>query len=50
MGHLLVLLQYDWPNEESLFTEIIERIKQHGSFSYPIFFNYIISNMGLLRF
>lgn len=42
IGHALVLMQIDWPQEASVFTTIIERIVNRGSFSYPLFQAYII--------
>ncbi len=42
MGHMLVLMQYDWPKEENLFFEVIKKIKKEGAFAYPIFFHYIV--------
>ncbi|XP_072034018.1 integrator complex subunit 10-like [Amphiura filiformis] len=42
LGHMLVLMQYDWPKEENLFFEVIKRIKKEGEFAYPIFFNYVV--------
>uniref|UniRef100_T1J3C9 Integrator complex subunit 10 n=1 Tax=Strigamia maritima TaxID=126957 RepID=T1J3C9_STRMM len=42
LGHLLVLLQYEWPATESVFLQVIEKIKAQGAFSYNLFFNYII--------
>ncbi|XP_022111928.1 integrator complex subunit 10-like isoform X2 [Acanthaster planci] len=48
LGHMLVLMQYDWPKEEVLFQELIKKLKRQGSFSYPIFFQYII-NIDMLE-
>ena len=42
-GHLLVLLQYDWPKYEETFSLVRDRIKRQGSFKYNLFFNYVIS-------
>ena len=42
LGHMIVLLQHDWPKREKAFTEVIERIIKQGGLKYPIFFNYVI--------
>ena len=41
-GHLVVLLQYDWPNNSILLEEVIDKIKRQGQFSYPLFVTYVI--------
>ncbi|KAK7114581.1 integrator complex subunit 10-like [Littorina saxatilis] len=41
LAHLIILLQYDWPQQEHLFSAIIRRIQQQGSFTYNMFFSYI---------
>ena len=41
LAHLLILLQYDWPQQEQIFMAIIRRIQQQGSFTYNMFFSYI---------
>ncbi|CAN7980092.1 unnamed protein product [Ixodes pacificus] len=43
LGHLIVMTQYDWPEEEQLFLKLLEIIKKQGSFCYGLFFNYIIN-------
>ncbi|XP_060581049.1 integrator complex subunit 10-like [Ruditapes philippinarum] len=48
LGHTLVLLQYDWPNHATLFSQIIKKIQKQGSFSFNLFFNYII-NVDILE-
>ena len=42
-GHLIVLLQYDWPKHESVFLQILDKIRSQKAFVYNVFFNYIIS-------
>jgi len=42
IGHALVLIQIDWPQEANLLTTITERILNRGSFIYPLFQSYII--------
>lgn len=42
IGHALVLMQIDWPQEASILTIITERILNRGSFTYPLFQGYII--------
>lgn len=48
LGHLIVLLQYDWPKHESLFTQVIKKIQKQGSFNYNLFFSYMI-NIDILE-
>ncbi|CAH1277441.1 INTS10, partial [Branchiostoma lanceolatum] len=48
LGHLVVMLQYDWPSQEELFIKAVEKIVQQGSFTYNIFFNYVI-NIDMLE-
>jgi len=43
LGHMIVLLQYDWPRYEDLFGDCLNKIRKQGSFTYNIFFNYVIS-------
>lgn len=43
LGHMIVLLQYDWPINVHLFEEIFSIIKQNHTFCYPIFVDYIIN-------
>lgn len=42
IGHALVLMQIDWPQESSTLSAITERITNRGSFSYPLFQAYVI--------
>ncbi|XP_053986860.1 integrator complex subunit 10 isoform X2 [Hylaeus anthracinus] len=42
IGHALVLMQIDWPQEASTLSTITERIINRGSFTYPLFQAYII--------
>ena len=42
LGHMLVLLQYDWPRYEPLLAEVVDKIKRQSSFTYNLFFNHII--------
>ena len=50
LGHMLVLMQYDWPKEENLFFDVMKRIKKEGEFSYPLFFHYIVCILFVLLF
>lgn len=50
LGHLIVLLQYDWPQEESLFLQCVDVIKKQGNFCYGLFFNYVINSDILEEF
>ncbi|KAG7202000.1 hypothetical protein KM043_004689 [Ampulex compressa] len=42
IGHALVLMQIDWPQEASVLSSITERIINRGSFAYPLFQAYVI--------
>ncbi|XP_066576646.1 integrator complex subunit 10 isoform X2 [Amia ocellicauda] len=48
LGHVVVLLQHDWPQGECLFLKAIEKICQQGSFQYENFFNYV-TNIDMLE-
>ncbi|KAM9331430.1 integrator complex subunit 10 isoform 3-T3 [Gastrophryne carolinensis] len=48
LGHLIVLLQHDWPKGENLFLKAIGKICQQGNFQYENFFNYI-TNIDMLE-
>lgn len=41
-GHILVLMQLGWPQEESVFMHVMEIIRQKGEFHYHFFSTYII--------
>lgn len=43
LGHVVVLLQHDWPQGETLFLKAVDKICQQGSFQYENFFNYVTS-------
>ncbi|KAI0219373.1 Integrator complex subunit 10 [Lamellibrachia satsuma] len=45
---MIVLLQYDWPRYEDLFGDCLNKIRKQGSFTYNIFFNYVI-NIDILE-
>ena len=47
LAHLIILLQYDWPQQEHIFMEIIRRIQQQGSFTYNMFFSYIFGILSV---
>ncbi|XP_067014792.1 integrator complex subunit 10 [Anabrus simplex] len=48
IGHMITLLQLDWPLEEELFNKLMERIRQKGSFSYTPFASYVV-NVDILE-
>ncbi|XP_043469716.1 integrator complex subunit 10 [Leptopilina heterotoma] len=48
IGHALVLMQIDWPQESEILSTITERIRTRGSFCYPLFQAYII-NVDILE-
>ncbi|XP_075992271.1 integrator complex subunit 10 [Anticarsia gemmatalis] len=41
-GHMLVLMQLGWPQEEAIFIHILDMIRQKGVFHYHLFSSYII--------
>lgn len=43
LGHVIVLLQHEWPRGENLFLKAINKICQQGNFQYENFFNYVTS-------
>ncbi|XP_072351751.1 integrator complex subunit 10 isoform X1 [Scyliorhinus torazame] len=48
LGHVIVLLQLDWPRGENLFLKAVNKICQQGSFQYENFFNYV-TNIDMLE-
>ncbi|RXM27059.1 Integrator complex subunit 10 [Acipenser ruthenus] len=48
LGHVIVLLQHDWPRGESLFLKAVDKICQEGNFQYENFFNYV-TNIDMLE-
>lgn len=48
LGHMIVLLQYDWPKHYSTFSKAIHAIQSRRMFTYNIFFNYVI-NIDILE-
>jgi integrator complex subunit 10 len=48
LGHCLVLLQLDWPQEQELANHLLKQVHQAQRFSYPLFTRYII-NVDLLE-
>ncbi|XP_077079725.1 integrator complex subunit 10 isoform X3 [Siphateles boraxobius] len=48
LGHVIVLLQHDWPQGENLFLKAVDKICQQGSFQYENFFNYV-TNIDMLE-
>ena len=49
LGHVVVLLQHDWPQGESLFLKALDKIIQQASFQYENFFNYVTSILPLQK-
>lgn len=47
IGHLIVLLQYDWPREEGTFYELLEKIRDNRGLKYRVFFDYVNSILWL---
>ncbi|VEN62748.1 unnamed protein product [Callosobruchus maculatus] len=43
IGHIFVLIQLDWPQEEDMLPPLLEQIHQHKSFQYHFFQSYIIN-------
>uniref|UniRef100_A0A8C3XWX3 Integrator complex subunit 10 n=1 Tax=Chelydra serpentina TaxID=8475 RepID=A0A8C3XWX3_CHESE len=48
LGHVIVLLQHEWPKGENLFLKAINKICQQGNFQYENFFNYV-TNIDMLE-
>ncbi|KAM8940412.1 integrator complex subunit 10 isoform 2-T2 [Pelodytes ibericus] len=48
LGHVIVLLQHEWPKGENLFLKAIGKICQQGNFQYENFFNYV-TNIDMLE-
>ncbi|XP_029296800.1 LOW QUALITY PROTEIN: integrator complex subunit 10 [Cottoperca gobio] len=48
LGHVVVLLQHDWPQGEILFLKAVDKICQQGGFQYENFFNYV-TNIDMLE-
>uniref|UniRef100_A0A8V0XVY1 Integrator complex subunit 10 n=1 Tax=Gallus gallus TaxID=9031 RepID=A0A8V0XVY1_CHICK len=48
LGHVIVLLQHEWPRGENLFLKAINKICQQGNFQYENFFNYV-TNIDMLE-
>lgn len=48
LGHVVVLLQLDWPSGEMMFLKAVDKICQQGSFQYENFFNYV-TNIDMLE-
>ncbi|XP_014342362.1 integrator complex subunit 10 isoform X1 [Latimeria chalumnae] len=48
LGHVIVLLQHDWPKGENLFLKAVDKICQQGNFQYENFFNYV-TNIDMLE-
>ncbi len=42
LGQLLVLVQYQWPQQEDMFASIITTIQKRRKFNFPDFFKYVI--------
>jgi len=43
LGHMTVLMQYDWPKYEAQFCDVVRAIALRRKFSYNLFFTYVIS-------
>uniref|UniRef100_A0A8D0MBY1 Integrator complex subunit 10 n=1 Tax=Sus scrofa TaxID=9823 RepID=A0A8D0MBY1_PIG len=48
LGHVIVLLQQEWPRGEALFLKAVNKICQQGNFQYENFFNYV-TNIDMLE-
>ncbi|CAI5789711.1 integrator complex subunit 10 isoform X1 [Podarcis lilfordi] len=48
LGHVIVLLQQEWPRGENLFLKAINKICLQGNFQYENFFNYV-TNIDMLE-
>ena len=43
LGHMTVLMQYDWPKYETQFCDLVRAITERRKFTYDLFFTYVIS-------
>ena len=50
IGHVIVLLQYCYPEEKDLLHLLLHRIRMKETFSYPIFCNYVVHIQFLEEF
>ena len=50
IGHVIVLLQYCYPEEKDLLNLLLHKIRLKDTFSYPIFCNYVIHIQFLEEF
>eukprot|EP00112_Aurelia_sp_Birch-Aquarium-sp1_P017813 Seg417.15 transcript_id=Seg417.15/GoldUCD/mRNA.D3Y31 product="Integrator complex subunit 10" protein_id=Seg417.15/GoldUCD/D3Y31 len=48
IGHLIVLLQYNWPKGEALFEQLVKTITTLGGLRYERFFSYV-TNIDILE-
>ncbi|KAM8785518.1 integrator complex subunit 10 isoform 2-T2 [Rhynchonycteris naso] len=48
LGHVIILLQQEWPRGENLFLKAVNKICQQGNFQYENFFNYV-TNIDMLE-
>ncbi|XP_061447023.1 integrator complex subunit 10 isoform X2 [Rhineura floridana] len=48
LGHVIVLLQHEWPRGENLFLKAVNKICLQGNFQYENFFNYV-TNIDMLE-
>ena len=49
LGQLLVLVQYQWPQQEDMFASIITTIQKRRKFNFPEFFQYVIGILCTMR-
>jgi len=43
LGHMTVLMQYDWPKYQTQFCDLIRTIAERRKFTYNLFFTYVVS-------
>jgi len=43
LGHMTVLMQYDWPIYEVQFCDLVRVISERRKFTYNLFFTYVVS-------
>jgi len=48
MGHIITVLQYNWPDHRELFHMMLHRIRKKETFSYPLFSQYVV-NIDILE-
>ena len=48
MGHIITVLQYNWPDQRELLHMLLHRVRKKESFTYPLFSQYVV-NIDILE-